>query len=58
MGIDVPDEDGIYRNCSCGYTIKEPRVGFLGTSDEILFYIKFDEDGIATECREDVRPGG
>lgn len=58
LGIDVPDGNGIYRNCSCGYTIKEPHVGFLGTSDEVLFYIEFDEDGIATECREDVRPGG
>ena len=58
LGIDVPDENGIYRNCSCGYTIKESHVGFFGTSDEVLFYISFDEDGIATECREDVRPGG
>lgn len=58
LGIGVPDEDGIYRNCSCGYTIKEPHVGFFGSSDEKLFYIKFDEDGIATGCREDVRPGG
>ena len=56
--IDVPDEDGIYRNCSCGYTIEESHTGFFGTSEEVLFYIRFDEDVIATECREDVRPGG
>lgn len=37
MGIGVPAEDGIYKNCSCGYTIKEPHVGFFGTSDEKLF---------------------
>jgi hypothetical protein len=58
LGIDVPDEKGIYRNCSCGYTIKEPHKGFFGTSEEVLFYIKFDETGVATGCREDVRPGG
>ena len=58
LGVDVPDEDGIYRNCSCGYTIKEPCVGFFGTSEEVLFYIEFDEEGIAEGCREDVRPGG
>ena len=58
LGIDVPDENGIYRNCSCGYTIKEPQKGFFGTSEEVLFYIKFDDKGIATGCREDVRPGG
>ncbi len=50
--------DGLYRNCRCGYTIKEPKVGFLGTSPEILFFISFDENGIATKCEEGYRPGG
>ena len=35
------DEDGLYRNCGCGYRIKEPQVGFFGTSPEILFFIYF-----------------
>ncbi len=52
------DEDGLYRNCKCGYTIKEPQKGFLGTSPEILFFIRFDENGIATYCEEGYRPGG
>jgi hypothetical protein len=53
-----PDADGLYRNCRCGYTIKEPKVGFLGTSPEILLFIKFDENGIAVACEEGYRPGG
>ena len=51
-------EDGLYRNTACGYTIKEPRVGFLGTAPEALFFISFDENGIAVACEEGYRPGG
>ena len=51
-------EDGLYRNTSCGYTIKAPRVGFLGTDPEVLFFISFDENGIAVACEEGYRPGG
>ena len=50
--------DGIYRNASCGYTIREPRKVFLGTDPEILFFISFDENGIAYKCYEGYRPGG
>ena len=50
--------DGLYRNCRCGYTIKEPNKGFLGTSAEVLFFITFDENGIAITCEEGYRPGG
>lgn len=56
-GIPV-GEDGLYRNTSCGYTIKEPKVGFLGTDPEVLFFITFDECGIAVACEEGYRPGG
>ena len=52
------DEDGLYRKCKCGYTIKESQMGFLGTSDEILYFISFDENGIAVKCDEGPRPGG
>ena len=51
-------DDGLYRNCRGGYTIKEPKAGFFGTSEEVLFFISFDENGIATECAEGYRPGG
>ena len=50
--------DGAYRNTACGYTIREPRVGFLGTDPEWLFFICFDENGIAYDTFEDYRPGG
>lgn len=51
-------EDGVYRNCRCGYTIQEPHTGYFGTSPEILFFISFDENGIAYKCEEGYRPGG
>ena len=51
-------DDGLYRNSSCGYTIKEPRVGFLGTDPEWLVFIRFDENGVAYETYEGYRPGG
>ena len=51
-------EDGLYRNTKCGYTIKESRVGFLGTDPEVLIFIKFDENGTAVSCEEGYRPGG
>ena len=51
------DSDGLYRNCRCGYTIKGAQKNFLGTSEEILFFVVFDENGIAIECEEDYRPG-
>ncbi len=57
--ITMPvSDDGLYRNCQCGYTIKESKVGFLGSSPEKLFFISFDENGIATKCEEGYRPGG
>lgn len=52
------DEDGVYRNCKCGYTIKEAKKGFLGKSEEVLLFIVLDENGVAIECREGNRPGG
>ena len=51
-------EDGLYHNCYCGYTVREPVVGFLGTSPEVLFFIHFDADGIAWTTSEGYRPGG
>ena len=50
--------DGLYRNTACGYTVKEPRVGFLGSTPEVLFFITFDETGVAVACEEGYRPGG
>ena len=51
-------EDGLYRNSDCGYTIKESRIGFLGTDPEVLIFISFDVNGIAVACEEGYRPGG
>ena len=51
------EEDGLYRS-KCGYTVKKPRRGFLGTSSEVLLLISFDENGIAVDCEEGYRPGG
>lgn len=57
--IGVPaDADGLYRNCRCGYTIQKPQTGFLGTQPERIYFIRFDENGIAVSCEEDYRPGG
>ena len=57
--ITMPaSDDGLYRNCRGDYTIKEPKTGFFGTSEEVLFFISFDENGIATECTEGYSPGG
>ena len=38
--------------------LEEPQKGFLGISPEVLFFITFDEDGIAIACEEGYRPGG
>ena len=51
-------KDGLYRSCRCGYTVREPRTGFLGTQPEKLFFIVFNEQGIAVSCEEGYRPGG
>ena len=57
--IGMPaDGDGLYRNCRCGYTLRESRKGFLGTQPETIFFISFDENGVAVRCEEDFRPGG
>ena len=52
------DADGLYKNCRCGYTIKEAQKGFFGRTEEVLFFISFDENGIAVSCGEGYRPGG
>lgn len=56
--IGEAEEDGLYRNSKCGYIIKEKKTGFLGSSDEVLFFICFAENGVATSCAEGVRLGG
>lgn len=54
----APDADGLYKNTACGYTVREARKGFLDTKPELLFFISFDENGVATGCYEGYRPGG
>lgn len=41
-------EYDLYRNCRCGYMIRKTEKSFFGTSEEMLFFIRFDENGIAT----------
>ena len=53
-----PDSDGMYRSTSCGYTILESKAGFLGTDPEVIFFISFNENGLAIDCYEGYRPGG
>ena len=36
------------------YLIKEERVGYLGTYPEEYFVIRFDENGIAVDCYEEL----
>ena len=50
--------DGLYKNGRCGYTIQESRPGFLDRTEESLFFITFDENGVAVECARGYRPGG
>ena len=52
------DDDGLYRSCRCGYTVKEAKKGFWGTEPETLLFISFDENGLATKTEEGYRPGG
>lgn len=57
--ITMPvSEDGLFRNCRFGYTVKASQKGFPGTSPEILFFITFDENAVAVKCEEGYRPGG
>lgn len=57
--ITMPaSEDGRYRSCRCGYTVAKPWTGFWGTAPEKLFFILFDDNGIAVSCEEGYRPGG
>ena len=52
------NDDGSYKNCRCGYTVKEPQKRFMGTSPEILLFITFDANGVAISVEEGYRPGG
>ena len=49
-------EDGLYKNCKCGYIVQESSVKFGGTSREMMFFIVFDENGIAVSCFESETP--
>ncbi len=50
--------DGLYRNTRCGYTIQESEPGFLDEREELLFFVHFDENGVAYDWSEGQRPGG
>ena len=47
MCSNYPDEDGLFKNVVCGYTIRERTPGFMDAIPERLLYIHFDSTGIA-----------
>lgn len=47
MISNYPDEDGLYKNVICGYTLRERTPGFLDAIEEKILFIYFDENGIA-----------
>lgn len=49
-------EDGLYKNCKCGYIVQESSVKFGGTSREMMFFVVFDENGTAVSCFESETP--
>ena len=54
-----PCEDGLYRNCRCGYTIRERTHGFMDAIEEKILFIHFDGNGVAHSYDWDgYRPGG
>ncbi|MBR4054518.1 MAG: hypothetical protein IKK06_06915 [Clostridia bacterium] len=48
------NEDTICKNAKGYYLIEEERVGWLGTYPEEYFVIRFDENGIAIDCYEEL----
>lgn len=51
-----PYEDGLFRGTRCGYIVKEAQIGFFGTSPEEIYFITFDENGVAVSCGTETRP--
>ena len=51
-----PKGDSLYKSCTCGYIIQKSSSGFWGTSREMMFFIVFDESGIAINCFESEIP--
>ena len=47
-------DDGLYRNCRCGYTIRRGNHWM----EERLYFITFDSNGMAVACERGYRPGG
>ena len=48
------DEDGLYRNCRCGYMTKERRPRLFGYDPPEYYMISFNENGIAVRCEFDI----
>ncbi len=44
------EEDGLYRNCACGYLVSKSKNFFDGVVVPKYFMISFDEFGIAVCC--------
>lgn len=52
--FDIARSDPPYVNTICGYVIHEKKVGYLGTKPEVCLLIKFDENGLACKCYEEL----
>ncbi|MBE6579774.1 MAG: hypothetical protein E7651_08235 [Ruminococcaceae bacterium] len=48
------DTEVLYTNAKGYYLIEDERVGWLGTYPEEYFVIRFDENGIAVDCYEEL----
>lgn len=46
-----PSPDGLYRDTCCSYYVWEGRNGWFLNYPPMMFSIRFDENGIAYECR-------
>jgi hypothetical protein len=50
-----PSEDGLYKNAQCGYYYLD-HIDLLGNdSNEMIFVIRFNKDGVAESCYERYR---
>ena len=50
-----PSEEGLYKNAQCGYYYLDHIDLFGNDSNEMIFVIRFNEDGVAESCYERYR---
>lgn len=50
----ITDYDGSFAYFLGTYVVKSERVGYLGTTPETFFRVRFDEKGVAYKCYEEL----